>query len=341
MGKFLMRMEQKYGKYALNNLPLLLVACSGIGTLLQMVLPGVVEYLYLNPYLVLHGQVWRLFTWILVPDSIIGIGSGAQMMLDMLLYLFILYCYYILGSNLQFAMGKFRYNIYIFSGLLFTVIGSFVLYGVGSVQFAEVIEHLGDNGAKDVFTIYGTTVINGESVYLPALWFRQISTDYIKMSMLLAIATIYPNAVFRINFLIPIKAKWLGIFYAAILAYSFLMGNIASRIIIVASLLNFILFFFATRDYRRISPKEQKRKMEYRQKVYQAQRAGNTATYQGRTVITRHKCAICGRTELDDETLEFRYCSKCEGNYEYCNEHLYTHEHVRRIVPGQAVKPEE
>ena len=41
----------------------------------------------------------------------------------------------------------------------------------------------------------------------------------------------------------------------------------------------------------------------------------------------RHKCAICGRTELDDPTLTFRYCSKCSGNKEYCQEHLFTHEH--------------
>ena len=336
MGKFLMRMEQKYGRYAPDNLPLLLVACSVAGYFLQMVLPGVVEYLYLNPYLVLHGQIWRLFTWVLVPDG--GFGSGIY---GLLMMAFVLYCYYILGCNLQFAMGKFRFSLYIFSGLIFTVIGSFVLYGVANFQFAEVMEYLGEDGAKDVFTLYGSVKVNGESLELPTYWFRQISTDYIKMSMLLAIATIYPNAVFRINFLIPIKAKWLGIFYVALLAYSFLMGNISSRIIIVASLLNFIVFFFSTRDYRRISPKEQKRKMEYRQKVRQAQHAGNTATYQGRTVITRHKCAICGRTELDDEMLEFRYCSKCEGNYEYCTDHLYTHEHVRRIVPGATIKPEE
>lgn len=331
-----MRMEQKYGKYALDNLPLLLVACSVIGYFLQMVLPGVVEYLYLNPYLVLHGQIWRLFTWVLVPDG--GFGSGIY---GIFMMAFVLYCYYILGCNLQFAMGKFRFNLYIFSGLLFTVIGSFVLYGVAYFQFADVIEYLGEDEAKNVFTLLGTVTIEGKSVLLPAYWFRQISTSEIKMSMLLAIAAIYPDAVFRINFLIPIKAKWLGIFYAALMAYSVLMGNIASRIIIVASLLNFIVFFFATRDYRRVSPKEQKRRMEYRQKVHQAQRAGNTATYQGRTVITRHKCAICGRTELDDETLEFRYCSKCDGNYEYCTDHLYTHEHVRRIVPGANVKPEE
>ena len=48
---------------------------------------------------------------------------------------------------------------------------------------------------------------------------------------------------------------------------------------------------------------------------------------QGRT---HHRCAVCGRTELDGDDLEFRYCSKCEGNYEYCQDHLYTHKHVTK-----------
>ena len=45
--------------------------------------------------------------------------------------------------------------------------------------------------------------------------------------------------------------------------------------------------------------------------------------------MTKHKCAICGRTELDSPELEFRFCSKCQGNYEYCQEHLFTHEHKK------------
>ena len=44
----------------------------------------------------------------------------------------------------------------------------------------------------------------------------------------------------------------------------------------------------------------------------------------------RHRCAVCGRTELDAPDLEFRFCSKCEGDYEYCQEHLYTHQHVKK-----------
>ena len=43
-----------------------------------------------------------------------------------------------------------------------------------------------------------------------------------------------------------------------------------------------------------------------------------------------HECAVCHRTELDDQELEFRYCSKCDGNYEYCQDHLFTHKHVKR-----------
>ena len=34
--------------------------------------------------------------------------------------------------------------------------------------------------------------------------------------------------------------------------------------------------------------------------------------------ISRHRCCECKKTEKDDENLEFRYCSKCNGSYEYC-----------------------
>ena len=50
-------------------------------------------------------------------------------------------------------------------------------------------------------------------------------------------------------------------------------------------------------------------------------------SFNGRKTVTMHKCTICGKTELDDEELEFRFCSKCDGNYEYCTDHLFTHEH--------------
>ena len=65
-----------------------------------------------------------------------------------------------------------------------------------------------------------------------------------------------------------------------------------------------------------------KRKRQYRQQV---NRARQNQTYQNGA---RHKCAVCGRTELDDPNLTFRYCSKCSGNKEYCQDHLFTHKHM-------------
>ena len=84
----------------------------------------------------------------------------------------------------------------------------------------------------------------------------------------------------------------------------------------------FILFFFLYRKPVQ-QAKQVKRKVVYQHEVKHS------------TSGPRHRCAVCGRTELDDPTLEFRYCSKCEGNYEYCQEHLYTHKHVTK-GDGQA-----
>ena len=93
---------------------------------------------------------------------------------------------------------------------------------------------------------------------------------------------------------------------------------------IVFSLMNFLLYFFFTRKKMGISGvtfKQRKRKVQYKQKVSQAQ-AHNTYANGA-----RHKCAICGRTDLDNPELSFRFCSKCSGNKEYCEDHLFTHEH--------------
>ena len=86
-------------------------------------------------------------------------------------------------------------------------------------------------------------------------------------------------------------------------------------------MLNFVLFFFATRNYKRVSPQQIRRKHKYQRAVRQSTTYENGA---------RHRCTICGRTELDDPNLEFRYCSKCDGDHEYCQEHLFTHTHIKK-----------
>jgi len=153
-------------------------------------------------------------------------------------------------------------------------------------------------------------------------------------TMFFAFAAIYPNTQFMMYFLIPIKAKYLAWFQGAIYIYSvfnYIMSKQYFLVIpLVVAFANFLIFFFATRNYRKISPGEYKRKATYRRQMNDAKSQGNVSQFNGRNVVTRHKCAVCGRTELDNDQLEFRFCSKCDGNYEYCMDHLFTHEHVHK-----------
>jgi hypothetical protein len=96
-----------------------------------------------------------------------------------------------------------------------------------------------------------------------------------------------------------------------------------------------------------MSPSEIRRRREFKKKMQQSQAyrkpsqgmpgAGTAAgsasagqSAQGRTAgIARHRCEVCGRTEITNPELEFRYCSKCSGQHEYCQDHLFTHQHVK------------
>ena len=88
-------------------------------------------------------------------------------------------------------------------------------------------------------------------------------------------------------------------------------------VVIGVSLLNFIIFFLTSRGKLAMTPKQTIRHMEYKHAAKQAET----------NRIAKHKCAVCGRTDTDYPDLEFRYCSKCAGNYEYCSDHIFTHVH--------------
>lgn len=278
---WLNKLERKFGKYAITNLSVWLIGGYVVGYILSIVAGGLLNYLTLEPAYILRGQVWRLFTWVLVPPDSLSLFT-----------FFMLFLYYSLGTTLEKTWGTFRYNVYIFSGILFTIVSAMLLYGVLL---------LGG---------YSSEQIMGMG--------PQFSTYYINMSIFLAFAASYPDMKVMLYFIIPIKIKYMAWIDAAYLILLVLGGAWPTKVAVIASVLNFIVFFLPTRNYQRISPSQIKRRRDYHKQMANAQG------------ITRHKCAVCGKTEQDGEHLEFRFCSKCEGNYEYCQEHLFTHEHKRR-----------
>lgn len=306
---FLDKLERKIGKYAISNLSLYLILCYAVGYIVQIINSDFVHYLTLNPFAIMQGQVWRIITWVLIPPS----ESNVFFMLLML------YFYYSIGTSLERTWGAFYYNVYIFGGIIFTVLASFGLAGylyfadVQKVPAAMLELYMEKAGAKNVLDFMAT-------YYESAQVFRSLfTTYYINMSIFLAYAATYPEMQVLLMFIIPIKVKYLGIIYGIMIVMEMVSGGWLYAFTIGASLLNFVIFFLLTRQNKpHRTPKQMKRQMEYRRAVKQP------------TKITRHKCAICGRTEQDDPTLEFRFCSKCDGNYEYCQYHLFTHEHVKR-----------
>lgn len=282
---FLNKMERKIGKYAIPNLMIYLIAAYCIGFVIYTVNPNFMLMLTLSPYHILHGQVWRLITWILMPTD-----TRVFSLLIMALL------YYQLGSALERSWGTFRFNVYIFGGMLFTVIGAFILYGIYAVA--------GTGSLETISLISSLT----------------FTTNYINLTIFLAFAVMYPEMQILLFFIIPVKMKWMAVVYAVLIAINLILTSWGGRIAIIMSILNFLIFFLSTRNYRRISPKEIHRKQVFKAQMREPRRG---------SMVTKHKCAVCGRTELDDPNLEFRFCSKCDGNYEYCQDHLFTHQHIK------------
>lgn len=278
------KLERKFGRFGVENLTMYVIICYVVGYFLAYFNPSLLSMLSLEPALILRGQIWRIITWVIYPPSMSNV---------LWFVIAIVFFYYPIGTSLERTWGSFRYTLYIFSGILFSVIGAFILYFI--------------TGAYGIGSLF--------------------NTYYISLSVFLAYALSYPDMQILLWFVIPIKMKWMAIVYGAIILYDMItylrMGLWVYVVPIIASLLNFVLFFFSTRNMQRYNPKEVHRRREFKKAV--AQSRVNPAT----GGITKHKCAICGRTEKDDPNLEFRFCSKCNGNYEYCQDHLFTHQHVR------------
>lgn len=293
--KLIQKLEKKFGRFAIKNLTYYIMGAYIIGWLIQLSSPQVYDaYLSLNAEAILHGQIWRIITFLVNPPS-----SG------MLFMIFALYLYYFIGTNIERAWGTFRFNLYYFTGVLFHVIAAIIIYLLFGINF-------------------------------------DLGTYYLNMSLFLAFAALYPDMQLLLFFIIPVKIKWLAlldiILFTVTIAAGFIIGflpssmqsglfynlsrfgiiaSLPTAIAALVSLLNFIIFYLNSRNLKKISPKEFKRRNDFKQKT----RTDNSQP--------RHRCDVCGRTEMDGEDLVFRYCSKCNGTKEYCQDHLFTHEHKK------------
>ena len=281
-------------------------------TLLNTENPIFYEALRFNGSKILSGELWRLFSYPLV--YLTELSSP-------LLGLISLFFYYWCGSILDQYWGSLRFNLYYLCGVVFTDLAGIL------VSVAAAAE-LGEFGA----------ILSG----LPF-----ITAEYVNMSLLLAVATVLPDQMIRIYFIIPVKMKWLAwvdiglTLYGMIdtvlklLRYGLHAVSVYLLLLIpLVSIVNYLLFFGKEAanilpDFIRYRPTRKSWQRQVRQKnVYADAGLGRGGNRNAETGQARFRCTVCGRTELTNPGLEFRYCSKCAGYRCYCQDHIHNHTHI-------------
>ncbi len=206
-----------------------------------------------------------------------------------------LLCYYSLGRAVENIWGTFRFNLFYFTGMLL----------------------------MDLFCL----VFGGEA-----------DATYLNMSLFLSYATLYPNAQFLLLFIIPVKAWIFALFDLALTLYEVIAmtayGYFPYSLFPLVAIANYFLFF--GKDVLNVIPMSWQanarrlfHKKPKKAKVVPFPGAGSyEATVASVKVPYRHCCTICGRTDVSDPELEFRYCSKCQGYHCYCQEHISSHTHI-------------
>lgn len=265
--KWLNKLERKFGKYYIHNLMFFVVMITAFVYVLCVVNPEIQGWknFSLNPSKVMEGEVWRLVTFIFIPQfgSVVSLFFG-------------LYLNYIAGAGLEQEWGGFKFNIYYLVCILSTIVVSFIT-GV---------------------TATAVTV---------------------NLSLFLAFAKVYPDYEFLLFFVLPMKVKWLATLDIIIILFNvFEAHSLGGVLLAITPLISYLLFFgkeiFVTNKTRATSAI---RKYEYNSQISEVKKEQELK-----------KCKICGITENDNPEMEFRYCSKCNGKFLYCSDHIRNHQHI-------------
>ena len=111
------RLERALSRFAIPGLIRYIVALNALVFLLMLLSPGYEQFLMLNRGAILHGQVWRLVSWIFLPQT-----------KDYFWIIFYLMFTWWIGDLLEATWGTFRLNAYYFLGMGLCV-GSALLFG--------------------------------------------------------------------------------------------------------------------------------------------------------------------------------------------------------------------
>ena len=204
-----------------------------------------------------------------------------------------LFCYYTLGRAMEYNWGTLRFNLFYLTGIVM----------------------------MDAYCL---------------LFGGRASVTYLHLSLCLSYATMYPDSQFLLFFIIPIKAWIFALVDLVIVLFDLFTYPFPYSFFSIISLANYFLFFgkdvlnVIPRSWRiRASQLFGKKTKQQKAKVIRFDTGSHEASHASTKTPYTHRCTVCGRTDLSNPELEFRYCSKCKGYYCYCQDHINDHTHIQ------------
>ncbi|MBQ3530148.1 MAG: hypothetical protein IJA47_06645 [Oscillospiraceae bacterium] len=289
------------------NLMLYIALGNAIVLIMSMVNGGSILYelLCFDKGKILQGQVWRLVSYVFTQSG----GS--------IISLLFLYFFYMLGRHVEVSMGTFRFNLFYFSGV--------VLMDIFAMIFCPVIP---ENNLVSSETYAFLSAVLPEYYQM---------AYYLHLSLILTFATLYPESRFMIFFIIPVKAWLIALIYLlleaiAIFNLSYPVMYFPHNLFPLVALANYFLFMGS--DIKGLIPMSWRVKLGRFPRKKAAKKTGTipfqpaTPPYQKTNIPYTHRCEICGRTDVSNPELEFRYCSRCNGYHCYCEDHINNHTHI-------------
>jgi len=252
-----------------------------------------------NRELILQGQVWRLFTYVLT------YGYGDR---NLLLVGIGLLCYYSLGRAMENIWGTLRFNLFYLCGLVLQDVFCLCFGGAATVSYLNL----------SILLAYATLYPSAHFLLffiipIPAwvLGLFDLAVTAYNVWVLTA-AGFFPFSLFPL---------------VALANYFLFFGKDVLNLFPVSWRAN------ARRLFRKAAPKPESGSApssQPRPKVVPLPTAGS---YQATTAAVKapytHKCTVCGRTDVEYPDLEFRYCSRCNGYHCYCQDHISNHTHIQ------------
>jgi len=133
------------------------------------------------------------------------------------------------------------------------------------------------------------------------------SAVMLNSSLFFAFARFYPEEVIYLMGLVPVKVKWLAWISGIFLVFGFLANGWSYRISLLVAFANYFIFF----GREIFQDAVHRREVHGRRMRFEAARRSDEEVM--------HRCAVCGRTEIQAPDLEFRVA---RDGQEYCVEHL-------------------